>query len=147
MIKACVICGVAFEARRTAKACSGECRKERTRERLREWTKKNRERVINYQRKWRQKNPDKSAAITKRYREKNLCAHRLRMRAAHARWRSKQGREQREKNYFASRRWRSLNPEKVKTYSRKWMRKTRAQKQTLKLQYMMEQINDGNSVT
>jgi len=69
MIKACEICGAAFEARGSAKVCSDKCRREKERERKRRYREENREKEAKRHRRYYEENPEKVRERKRRYYE------------------------------------------------------------------------------
>lgn len=104
--KRCIVCGIEFEAQRSAKTCSPACGKANIRARRNAWQKSNPEKRREYGRRDLAKHRAKRRATKKTWRVNNL-QHALEM--------ERQARERRgPKHAEASKNWREQYPERAK---------------------------------
>jgi len=101
VIKPCIVCGIDFDAKRSAKCCSDACSRRRQQEHERNWRErhpeKSREKTRRSVRQWHERHPE-------RYREQN-----------ERRYRANPG-----KAIAQIEAWKDGNPDKVRAAARRW---------------------------
>ncbi len=120
VMKNCVVCGIEFDAKSTAKTCSKVCFVTRKKETNRKWREANRERLQEYGRNYsclkREVTPEKGREANRKWRE----ANREELRTYQREYDRKRREANPEKYNENARKIREANLEKYREYDRKW---------------------------